>query len=165
MRMHYVTPDGRVPTLAFIYVGRNAGQVRLFDWEWKLSPELAEHCVVEFVHPDGYYSLRRRADGWYLIAHAGCAWDFATGWIDWDWLKEASLGHDVLHWLIKRGVLPDSKAVNRLIDRELMLIARARGQTFGLKPRSWIIKTATNLLDQKSDGEGRRVHFLYGETV
>lgn len=146
----------RKQTLAFIYIGRNAGQVRECEWSWKLSEDIV--CTQEF-HGD-WYSLIQKDDGWYVIAHIGCCWDFATGWFDWDWLKEASLGHDILHWLIKRGVI--SERYNRAIDNELMYIAQDRGTAFGLKPRSWMIKTATNLVDQKRDGEGRKVHYLYG---
>lgn len=145
------------PTLAFIYVGRHAGQVCEFDWEWKLSENI--QCTQEY--RGKWYSLIKRDDGWYIIGHEGCAWDFATGWFDWDWLKEASLGHDILHWLIKRGVLSETN--NDAIDNELMLIARHRGKAFGLKPRSWLIRKGTNLLDQKADGTERTIHYLYGE--
>lgn len=151
----------KAPTLAFTYIGRNAGQVAEFDWRWKLSEELYPFIISEYAGP--WYSLIQEEDGaWWLVAHVGCAWDFATGWLDWDWLKEGSLGHDILHWLIKRGHIHHGSAANRAIDSELMLICRERGSAFGLKTRSWVIKTATNLLDQKTDGAGREVVYLYG---
>lgn len=143
------------PTLAYIDHG-DAGQVREFDWEWKLSAKVAAFCTEEFKGP--WYSLVKRVDGWYIVAHIGCVWDYATGWIDFDWLKEASLGHDILHWLIKRGVLPT--AANDAIDDELALIAKVRGNAEGW--RQWYLSKATNLCDQKTDGKGREVKYLYG---
>lgn len=151
-------------TLAYIKVGRNAGQVRGADgyldrsWEWQLSDRLAGYCDEEY--HGRWYSLVHREDGWYIQAHTGCVWDLATGWIDWQWLIEASLGHDILVWLIKRGAIPES--ANDLIDKELTLIARARGTAFGLRPRLWFIRKATNLVDQDTDGKGREIVYLYG---
>lgn len=146
------------PTLSFVYVGKNAGQVVERDWVWWLSPRMAACCTKEY--RGQWYSLVKRNGKWCLVAHIGCAWDFATGWFDWDWLKEASLGHDILHWLIRQGVI-DAK-YNDEIDNELLEIAKARGKTFGLAPRAWIIKRATNLLDERNHGVWKEVHHLYG---
>lgn len=145
----------RRPTLAYLDLG-DAGQVREFAWEWKLTPRLARQCTHEY--HGRWYSLEQRHDGWYIAAHIGCMWDYATGWLNFQWLIEASLGHDILHWIIKRGILPER--CNDLIDRELAEIARVRGEAPGW--RQWYIRKATNLCNQNTDGKGRKVKYLYG---
>lgn len=152
------------PSLAYIvtartFLGRKkCGQVAEFDWEWKLSAALAARCRSEY---EGlWYALVRRPDGWYLIGKVGCAWDFATKFIAFDWVIEASLGHDILHWLIAKGILPE--ACNDLIDHELAEIAKVRGKA--PRWRRWYIEKATNLVNEKATGEDRKVYYLYGYT-
>jgi hypothetical protein len=74
----------------------------------------------DYSHPDGWYSVIKGDDGeWYLIAHIGCAWDGATLYPDYAWMIIPSLIHDILHWLIKRGVIHE--IYNDVIDMELQL--------------------------------------------
>jgi len=127
------------------------------QWEWKLKGDF---------HPKStfwcsWYALSRRADGWYLVAHEGCGWDGATWFPDFGWIMQASLGHDILHWLIARGIIPESE--NDLIDAELAAIVKERakapkigGETL-LRLRAWYAEKGTNLVNQKLSS----VHKVY----
>ena len=128
-------------------------------WKWKLHHDFTIACDYE----NDYYGIT--TDGW-LHAFKGCAWDGATGFPDFDWIMEASLGHDILHWLIAKGIIPESE--NDLIDRELESIIRAyhrrRPETWWTRStdklqrrlamfRGWYVRKATNLVDQKRGQE------------
>lgn len=157
-------------TLAYIIIARTwygrkkAGQVVEFDWQWKLSPATAAYCTAEYTHPYGWYSLKRRSDGWYIVAHVGCSWDFATKFIAFDWIIEGSLGHDILHWLIRRGALPE--VANGAIDEELVEIARVRGNAPSW--RRWYVEKAVNLVNEKARTGSvieRKIIYMYGDAT
>lgn len=90
-----------------------------------------------------------------LWAKAGFAWDGATNFLDFNWILEASLWHDVLHLLIAQGVIPTSE--NNKIDEELARAIRLLGGSESdgrvadtlLKLRSSYVRRATNLVHQK----------------
>ena len=119
-------------------------------WQWRL--------VGDF-HPTGtfsndWYALQHRDDGWWIVAFPGCGWDGATWFPDFDWVMQGSLGHDILHWLIAKGVIPESE--NHLIDEEMGHIIRARatvpklGGESLLALRSWYVQKGIGLIDQKA---------------
>lgn len=128
-------------------------------WEWRLVGDFK--CIP---YRGRYYSLLYKSDakdaGWYIQGHTGCGWDFATKFPDFDWIKEASLGHDILHWLIAKGVIPESQ--NDMIDEELVHIMAARYKHFPgmLWVRKKYIRFAINTMDQRQ-GE-KRVTFVVG---
>ena len=140
----------RQPTLEFYDLGK-AGQV-VKKWEWKLRYDY-NLDPISSKYVGRYYSLIPRPDGWYIQAHVGCAWDYATGYFDGDYIKEASLGHDILHWLIAKGVI-DTK-YNDAIDYEFKQILMIRGN---IAPwRATILMKGVNLCDQKLTGIDRPV--------
>lgn len=137
-------------TLAFIDCG-NFGQVAEL-WEWKLryDYQLTEEWGCE------YYGVRLKPDGWYIVAHPGCVWDYATGYFDGDYIKEASLGHDVLHWLIGKCII--SPRFNDAIDQEFYEILIERGNI--AKWRAAILQKAVGLVDQKPCQPIKKVSYL-----
>lgn len=141
------------PTLTYLDLGK-AGQVRAHHWEWKLTQD---YEITQEFH-GRYYSLVNRLGDWWIIAHVDCMWDFATWFPDFKWIIEASLGHDIAHWLIKRGII--SERNNDTIDKEMAEIARVRGKAN--KFQCWLLIKGTNLVNQKADGKGRPLKRLYG---
>lgn len=123
------------------------------SWRWKLQGDF----TISQDFDNGFYWITQ--DGW-LGAHRGCAWDGATWFPDFDWIMEGSLGHDILHWLIEKGIIPESQ--NDLIDQELENIINARatppkiGGRALLKLRAAYVRRATNAVSQKY-GEGKPV--------
>lgn len=121
------------------------------DWHWKLK---GDFTIARNYH-NRYYWVS--TDG-HLGAFAGCAWDGATFFPDYRWILEGSLGHDLLHWLIAKGIIPESQ--NDLIDKELAEIIKARAPLPRLLPmpvaikllhaRAWMVRKGTNLVNQKS---------------
>lgn len=98
-----------------------------------------------------YYSITK--DGAILIK-TGCCWDGATWFPDHEWIMIASLIHDVLHWLIARGIIP--KRQNDLIDKELAHIImlsedKSCADKHLKKFRAWYVEKATNSVDQDTD--------------
>lgn len=95
-----------------------------------------------------------------ITAKAGCCWDGATMFPDFLWILEGSLWHDILHWLIAKGVIPEDE--NDLIDAELAHIIRvlggstARGRLSGflLSVRAQYVRIATGLANEK---KGNRI--------
>lgn len=85
-------------------------------------------------HPEGWYSVREGIYGdpgnWYIIAWPGCAYDGVTKYPDYDWLLPHAMRHDILHWLIKRGVIREK--YNDVIDLEL-----ERSIVMGKEPIPW----------------------------
>tara|TARA_R110000803_G_scaffold166755_5_gene230043 strand:- start:779 stop:1258 length:480 start_codon:yes stop_codon:yes gene_type:complete len=147
------------PTLEFIDVHGNAGQVTR-TWHWPFTPEsnqaLNKARVQEY--RCRWYAIWKDSKGsWWLSAHIGCMWDYATGYWDGDYIKEASLGHDILHWLIALGILPTS--MNDLIDREFKAILIERGDIAHW--RANILMRGVNLVDQKQTGIDRPVIKLH----
>lgn len=144
-------------TLTFVDLKGNGGQVVETDWEWPLTQDLGIHEPWDC----RWYGVQCRQHqygiSWYLVAHVGCMWDYATGWFDADYIKEASLGHDILHWLIARGVIAEH--FNAAIDEEFYQILIARG---GIAPwRARVLRSAVRLVDQKRTGIDRRVIRLH----
>jgi len=126
------------------------------NWRWHLKEEF----TIKRDFKNDYYGITR--DGW-LYAYKGCAWDGATLFPDFDWIMEGSLGHDILHWLIEKGIIPELE--NDLIDKELEHIIKVRGKVprFGgkwlLNMRAWYVRKATNLVDQKY-GVGKKIQTI-----
>lgn len=114
-------------------------------WRWKLRGNFT--IVSDYRNQYYWISKERREIG----AYVGCAWDGASGFPDFDWIMEASLGHDILHWLIEKGIIPESE--NDQIDAELAEIIRERGRSripdWLLRFRAWYVQKATNLVDGK----------------
>ena len=113
------------------------------------------HTPLTILHDyeNEWYAVRR--DSRTLVAKRFCGWDGATKFPDFNWILEGSLWHDILHWLIAKGVIPESE--NDLIDQELAYIIRkcggpkARGRTTDmlLKARSKYVQIATGLANEK----------------
>lgn len=142
-------------TLAFLDINGDAGQVRE-EWTWTLSQDFRP--LREFDGPSNgkYYSLRKKnAVEWEIVAHPGLVWDYATGWFDYDAIKEASLGHDILHWLIAIGVIAEEH--NDKIDQEFYLILRSCSVPHW---RARLLRRGTNTVDQDTTGIDRKVLYL-----
>jgi hypothetical protein len=100
-----------------------------------------------------YYSIVKKTR--VMTIKRGCVTDGATNFPDTDWILEGSFWHDVLHWLIAQGVIPENE--NDLIDKELAHIIRLEGGKKGggwlskklLKARSKYVELATHLSDEK----------------
>ena len=110
----------------------------------------------DFIHPDGYYAVIKDHDGcWWLLIFPECCWDGATFYWDYQWMMLASLVHDILHWLIKRGIIDEK--YNFLIDKELQHLVLTsnikipwyQGGEMSKPFRAWIIKTGTALANEK----------------
>ena len=94
-----------------------------------------------------------------LTAKRWCAWDGATKFPDFPWILEGSLWHDIMHWLIAEGVIPEEE--NNLIDEELGHIIRALGGPKGkgkikqllLAFRSKYVELGTHLADEEVGGK------------
>lgn len=85
----------------------------------------------------------------------GCCWDGPTWFPDFEWMMKPSLIHDVLHWLIANGTIPEEQ--NDLIDEELGLwIQENKGMPRLFKFRGWYVKTATHLCNQKAGEQKAR---------
>lgn len=132
------------PTLIFKDFKNDVGQVAVKPWEWRLTADLGN--LEEW--SCRWYGIVKREDGFYIYANPGCAWDYATKYFDGDYIKEASLGHDILHWLIARGIIDEK--YNSSIDQEFYLLLRDRG---GIPHwRAAILRKAVNLVLQKKTG-------------
>ncbi len=111
----------------------------------------------EWAHPDGWYRIVASNGSWWIIVSPGCCWDGATMYFDWIWMMYPSLIHDILHWLIKRGVI--SVLHNNLIDQELEHMVRTttvripwwQGGEHSKPARARIIRRATNVARQKRE--------------
>lgn len=113
-------------------------------------------------HPDGWYSVMLLKDAWgdedwHVVAWRGCAWDGATKYPDFKWMIGPSLLHDILHWLIKRGIIAEH--YNDVIDLELKeAIIHGKepipwyqgGNSMAVrKLRAHLVLRGTNLADEK----------------
>lgn len=99
------------------------------------------------------------AGNWWLAGYTGCGYDGPSGPLvfDHDYLMPGSFVHDGGHWCIRLGILPDDKATNDLLDKELGgIIARGTakipfyigGEWF--RPfHAWKVEKATNLVNGK----------------
>lgn len=117
-------------------------------WQWKL----VENFTPIGTFDNHWYALEKWGDSWWLVAKPGCAWDGATWFPDFDWIMQASLGHDILHWLIAKGVIPEYQ--NDMIDTEMTHIIDQRAKRPGLMGdqmialRKFYIERAVNKVDQ-----------------
>lgn len=112
----------------------------------------------DYHHPEGWYSVIRQDGAWYVVAYVGCAWDGATKYPDYLWMMAPSLVHDILHWLIKRGVIAEH--YNDVIDLELhhaivhgkepIPLLQGGNSEIVRKIRAWIILRGTNTADEKT---------------
>ena len=143
-------------TLAFIDIKGNAGQVKE-TWTWVLQQDFQPKHP--FIGPENnrYYSLfqLKNRSKWAIAAHSGLVWDYASGWFDYDAMKEASLGHDILHWLIALGII--STECNDMIDQEFYLILRHCGVPHW---RAKWLRRGTNTCDQEATGIDRKIIYL-----
>ena len=114
----------------------------------------------DYYHPDGWYGVFRGMDRcWYVIAYIGCAWDGATKYPDFLWMMVPSLVHDILHWLIKRGII--GERFNDLIDMELeyavvhgkqpIPLRQGGNSKFTRTVRARIIRIGANTADEVFD--------------
>jgi hypothetical protein len=100
-----------------------------------------------------YFTLT--ADRW-LLMHTLYAWDCATKFPDFDWIKTPSAIHDALHEAIRLGAIPESQ--NYLIDRELELAIAGNPainwtKRQALKFRGWYVRTATGTVNERAGGQ------------
>lgn len=113
----------------------------------------------DWTHPNGWYGVTRQHGQWFLWAAVGCAWDGATKYPDYSWMMAPSLVHDILHWLIKRGVI--STIYNDVIDLELKVAIlngkepipwwQGGNSKLTRKVRAYIILRGTNIANEKLD--------------
>jgi hypothetical protein len=102
-----------------------------------------------------YYSVTKTG---LLTAHAGCCWDGPTWFPDFKWMYIPSLIHDILHWLIAKGII--GMWANDLIDVELdYWIQQNKGWNRLYRFRGGYIRWATNRVDQKL-GQEKEVHIV-----
>lgn len=126
--------------------------------ERRVPDILQKHCKKAF--KGRYYALEIRDDGWWMVAFAGCAVDWATKFPDFWWILEPSLWHDLGHWLIAKGCI--ATKANDIIDKILGQDVYEKSKTGGLyarlmaSTRRRYIEKATNIVDQEL-GEERKV--------
>ncbi len=129
-----------------LYYQTDIKHIVVEHWEWKLVGDFEP--VSEY---DGkWYALQKRDDGWYIVAKIGCAWDGATFFPDFKWIMQGSLGHDVLLWLIAKGIISESK--NDLADKEIFHIIMSRAKFYSqtvLKLLANIVKTGARFVKTK----------------
>lgn len=120
-------------------------------WHWGLKHKF----TIKSDYRNRYYwvSAKRNEIGAYI----GCAWDGATWFPDTDWIMEGSLGHDILCWLIEKGIIPEEE--NDLIDKELEVIIQERAPVpkwlqnrwglYLLQFRAWYVRKGTHLANSR----------------
>lgn len=112
-------------------------------------------------HPRGWYSIVERDDGCYLIVYGGCAWDGATLYPDYAWMIVPSLVHDVLLYLVARGVIDeryndviDSELYWAIIDgKEPIPLLQGGNSKFVRKLRAKIVLRGVNTADTKNQSK------------
>lgn len=124
---------------------RKGFKYQLVDpWEWTLRHNF--HIDHDYYNRYWWISKSEHKIG----AFAGCAWNGADFFPDFDWILEGSLCHDILHWSIAIGIIPEYQ--NDLIDSELESVICRYGDKripgWLLRFRGWYVKKATNLVDQ-----------------
>lgn len=105
-----------------------------------------------------YYSVTKEGE---LTVHPGCCWDGPTWFPDVKWMMRPSLIHDILHWLIAKGVIHER--YNDLIDKELgywiLQDDRASKWHTIFKLRAGYVRWATGFVDQKK-GQIKKVYIV-----
>tara|TARA_R110000772_G_scaffold217958_1_gene328554 strand:- start:548 stop:958 length:411 start_codon:yes stop_codon:yes gene_type:complete len=120
-------------------------------WKYQLCDpveiQLKTDIEITKYFGNGYYQAY---SGGKIRILAGCCWDGPTWFPDFKWMMKPSLIHDVLHWLIAQGVIPESD--NDKIDAELALwIKEGKGKDSKLfNFRAWYVRKATNMVNQKA---------------
>ena len=122
---------------------------------------------IEYDYVTPWYGVDKRNR--MLWANVGMAWDGATLFPDFDWILEASLWHDILHYLIGQGAIREDQnhAIDRELARAIQLLggpeSRGRVADTLLKIRAGYVRRATHLAKQKH-GEVRPIYQLaYGK--
>jgi hypothetical protein len=129
-------------------------------WKYRVVDSVCWKLLGDF-NPSGpyrteYWQLFEWKGDWYVMAKGGCCWDGPTWFPDVEWMMFPSLIHDILHWVIAAGVIPEDS--NDKIDAELAGIVRLQGgRMSGL--RAWYIEKATNTVDQQK-GETKEIFAL-----
>lgn len=145
-------------TLSFIDIKGNAGQVKN-EWRWIVGSGIRPEREFDGPAHDRLYSLERVWVGashrWELVAHPGLVWDYASGWFDYDAMKESSLPHDIYHWLIHWGCIAES--YNDAIDEEFYQSLVWCGVP---RWRAKWLRRGVNTLDEKSTGTDPQ-HVVY----
>lgn len=133
-------------------------------WKYQLDKtvrfKLKNDFKITKEYKNQYYRISKTG---YVTIYRGCCWDGPTWFPDVKWMMVPSLIHDVLHWLIARGVIEESD--NDLIDAELghWIVKEAEkvnATSLRLniyKFRAWYVRKATNLVDQKK-GQLKKVY-------
>lgn len=123
-------------------------------WKYKVAEPFAYKLQCQYTIKEDYHCpyFSITTDGW-LIIYDLYAWDGATWFPDFDWIKTQSAIHDALHECIRLGIIPESE--NDLIDKELELAimgnpATRRTKQAVLKLRGWYIGKATNTVNEKA---------------
>lgn len=119
----------------------------------KVPEELQSFCL--YGYKNKYYFLEEREDGWWYGGYAGCGWDFATKFPDFDWVKVPSLWHDISHWLIAKGAMHTD--ANDAIDKILGEDCAERSWRIMAPVRRYYMRKATNTVDQEI-GEKRKIY-------
>lgn len=132
-------------------------------WKYQTDQTIGFKLHNKFtIKPGGYknqyYSISE--DG-VLVAYRGCCWDGATWFPDFEWMMIPSLIHDILHWLIAKGVIPESE--NDLIDKELVSWVAPNSNRLKVLAARRLIKRATNLVDQRVGQEKKVYEVIYEE--
>lgn len=130
-------------------------------WNYQTTKKLTHRLYnqdIEIVrgYIGKYYSLRRVNGWWEIHVHAGCCWDGASMYFDYEWIMYPSLIHDILHWLIAKGCIKESS--NDLIDKELGDCIRYSEQPIkwfhggeASRPfRARLVELGTNLVDEET---------------
>ena len=140
---------------------------------WKyLTHRRLEHCFynqnLPFIAPYEceWYAIVKRDGLWWLIVFPGTGWDGASMYFDYSWIMYPSLVHDILHWLIAKGVLDES--ANDLIDKELGDCIRysdepikwRHGGNISRPLRAALVVAGTSLVDE----ETRKVRLMAPHT-
>lgn len=127
-------------------------------WVWKLR---GNFHVLNFYN-GRYYYLKKLGNHWYIGAHVGCGWDGATLYPDYDYMKEPSLGHDIILWLIAKGCIAEED--NNLADIELFHLVLGCNPNFKygkiiLRSFAWKVRLGTHLANTKL-GDNKKIYRL-----
>ncbi len=122
-------------------------------WKYRVAEPFAYrlNCKFSLTAPYSCPYFALTMDGWLLIFEV-YAWDGATKFPDFDWIKTPSAIHDALHNAIAAGAIPESE--NDLIDKELELAIRGNPaarwtKQLLVKLRGWYVRKATNTVNEK----------------
>lgn len=102
-----------------------------------------------------FWAIYTHRNDWWCTGYTGCGYDGPSGPLvfDWDYLMPGSFVHDVGHWCIRLGILPES--ANDMIDKELAgMVRRGKakipwfiGGERTRPSRAFIVEKGTNLVN------------------